>query len=453
MAALGTLATYLSYLAFTRAGYCAGGRVVQRGGWAGGREVSSAGVAPDLLLCCRGTAGLRTHLPCITRPAPPRPALPPQPPTPMPAAAWAPPRTTAATRWMRRRRWRRRRRAARAWCWRARCPGYCGTSGFSSGIRRPRQRRTSGKEPPGGGVCAPRAAGCSQGPAAGACGTPPAWLQPLDSRSAARTARLLIRLTTLLPPPRGLLARLARLHAAPELRPAQPAYGLTALCLRSALDDFAERMGPDLMPTAALALERAASDGCTGEGGAAAGTSAADGPACAAAASGAAAAAAAAAPPTCPALGGLAGVDGLLDSRYLGLCCPTLDHARQLFSASAPGSRGPGEQARRVKKIRPTAPSGAAAARAALGAGGPGATGAAGSAAAPADTARDVLRLQLQRAFLDQYSTDEHKVGVQARACRSQRLSQGGRLCRGGGARRPPRLRLWWDSSPSALTC
>lgn len=145
------------------------------------------------------------------------------------------------------------------------------------------------------------------------------------------------------PPRRRLLARLARLHGAPDLRPQRAGFSLAAFCLRSVLDDFAERMGPDLMPSRTLV------DGGDGE---------ADGGGEAAAG--------------CPALASLAAADGLLDSRFLHLCCPALDHARQLFSAgSAAGGGGAGgpqqqEQARRVKKIRPTAPSGAAAARAAL---------------------------------------------------------------------------------------
>jgi len=111
------------------------------------------------------------------------------------------------------------------------------------------------------------------------------------------------------------------------------------------------------------------------------------------------------------ALTGLATVDGLLDSRFLHLCCPTLDHARQLFSAGSAGGAGPqrAEQARRVKKIRPTAPAGTAAAHAALGA-------APSLAAAQPDAARDLVKLQLQRSFLEQYSTDEHKV---SRGCRA----------------------------------
>ena len=207
------------------------------------------------------------------------------------------------------------------------------------------------------------------------------------------------------PPPRRLLRHLAALHGAPELRPAQQQFSLAAFCLRAVLDDFSERMGPDLMPTCTLGSS-SSSEGSGGE---------------ATAATAAAASAAAAAGPTSSsgagggkesssgsvALAGLTALDGLLDSRFLHLCCPTLDHARQLFSAaSSSGSAAGGqraEQARRVKKIRPTAPSGTAAARAAL--------GAAPSLAAPQpDGGRDLLKLQLQRAFLEQYSTDEHKV-------------------------------------------
>ena len=119
-------------------------------------------------------------------------------------------------------------------------------------------------------------------------------------------------------------------------------------------------------------------------------------------------------------------MDGLLDSRFLHLCCPTLDHARQLFSATSGGGGQRPEQARRVKKIRPTAPSGAAAARAAL----------AAPLAAPGqpDGAATLLKLQLQRAFWEQSSTDEHKVGW---ACWLCWVVLGGRgLLRGSGAER-----------------
>lgn len=171
------------------------------------------------------------------------------------------------------------------------------------------------------------------------------------------------------------------------------------------LDDFAERMGPDLMPTCSLSYADGSRSSGSGGGGTQASSDSAN-------ASNAAAGGGQA--PSCPALGGLSGADGLLDSRFLHLCCPTLDHARQLFSSSSfygggHGGRGLGEQVRRVKKIRPTAPSGTAAARAVLAAAAPplAATG----SLAQAEAARNLLRLQLQRAFLDQYSTDEHKVG------------------------------------------
>jgi hypothetical protein len=130
---------------------------------------------------------------------------------------------------------------------------------------------------------------------------------------------------------RRLLSRLAALHAAPELQPAQGQFGLAAFCLRAVLDDFAERMGPEVMPTSSGGIGSS-----SGGGGASA----------------------------CPALASLAAADGLLDTRFLHLCCPTLEHARQLFASS--GGGGGQQLARRVKKIRPTAPTGAAAARAAL---------------------------------------------------------------------------------------
>lgn len=169
------------------------------------------------------------------------------------------------------------------------------------------------------------------------------------------------------------------------------------------LDDFAERMGPDLLPAPPLGS-------CSGEGGggepAAEGEGGSAGPAVAGEGSGGGGdGGGTTAGGRCAALAGLAGVDGLLDSRFLHLCCPTLDHARQLFSATSGSSGQRPEQARRVKKIRPTAPSGAAAARAALAA-------APAAAVGQADGARDLLNLQLQRAFLEQYSTDEHKVGL-----------------------------------------
>jgi hypothetical protein len=214
---------------------------------------------------------------------------------------------------------------------------------------------------------------------------------------------------------RRLLRRLAALHGAPELRPAQQQFSLAAFCLRSVLDDFAERMGPDLMPT--FTLGSSYSEGRDGEGASAAGAGALTSSSGASDSSSAAAAAVAAegcsaagssggGGSSSGALAGLAAVDGLLDSRFLNLCCPTLDHARQLFSASGGSSTAGGqraEQARLVKKIRPTAPSGTAAARAALAA-------APSMAAAQPDGGRDLLKLQLQRAFLEQYSTDEHKV-------------------------------------------
>lgn len=193
---------------------------------------------------------------------------------------------------------------------------------------------------------------------------------------------------------RRLLRRLAALHGAAELRPAQRHFSLAAFCLRSVLDDFAERMGPDLMPPCAMT---GSSSGGGGDSGTVAAAGAADG-----SGGGAAGGSAGGGGSSSGALAGLAAVDGLLDSRFLHLCCPTLDHARQLFSAGSGAGPQRAEQARRVKKIRPTAPSGTAAA-AALGT-------APSLAAAQPDAARDLVKLQLQRAFLEQYSTDEHKV-------------------------------------------
>jgi hypothetical protein len=169
-----------------------------------------------------------------------------------------------------------------------------------------------------------------------------------------------------------LLRRIAALHAAPQLQPASASFGPAAFCLRAVLDEFAERMGPELLgPSLGIDLN-GGTDGGT----------------------------------ACPALSSLATVDGLLDTRFLHLCCPVLEHGRQLLAGRSSSSAGvqhaqAAQRARRPKKIRPTAPRGTLHAAAA-----------AASAAAPAgrDGERDLLRLQLQRAFLEQYSTDEHKV-------------------------------------------
>jgi hypothetical protein len=174
---------------------------------------------------------------------------------------------------------------------------------------------------------------------------------------------------------RSLLSRLAALHGAPELQPQAPSFSVAAFCMRSVLDDFSDRMGPDLMPAATPSSHSGSSDA------------------------------------TCPALSSLAALDGLLDSRFLHLCCPTLEHSRQLFAGSSGVNGLPlrQPQSRRVKKIRPTAPSGASAARMAAV---QGSTAASGGALGQQDAARDVVRLQLQRAFLEQYSTNEHQVGL-----------------------------------------
>ncbi|KAI3423926.1 hypothetical protein D9Q98_009760 [Chlorella vulgaris] len=185
---------------------------------------------------------------------------------------------------------------------------------------------------------------------------------------------------------RRVLGCLAQLHHAPELQPQHPGFSLAAFCLRSVLDDFAERIGPHHLAPAPRSGTSNSSGGSllvssNGGGG------------------------------TCAALAGLEAVDGLLDSRFLYLCCPSLEHARQLFAANGGGgsARHPQQQQqqqqqsrRLVKKIRPTAPPGAATA-----------ARAAGASLAPGGgeeaAARELLKLQLQRAFLEQYSTDDHK--------------------------------------------
>ncbi|KAL4855714.1 hypothetical protein ACK3TF_003794 [Chlorella vulgaris] len=185
---------------------------------------------------------------------------------------------------------------------------------------------------------------------------------------------------------RRVLGCLAQLHHAPELQPQHPGFSLAAFCLRSVLDDFAERIGPHHLAPAPRSGTSNSSGGSllvssNGGGG------------------------------TCAALAGLEAVDGLLDSRFLYLCCPSLEHARQLFAASGGGgsARHPQQQQqqqqqsrRLVKKIRPTAPPGAATA-----------ARAAGASLAPGGgeeaAARELLKLQLQRAFLEQYSTDDHR--------------------------------------------
>lgn len=196
------------------------------------------------------------------------------------------------------------------------------------------------------------------------------------------------------------LAALAALHASPALTPGNPRFGLTALCMRSLLDDFAERVGPEALAVATQACKDGNGDNVSSQS----------------------------PPAQAPqqqqlsrqeaewqaALGSAGAADGLLDSRYLHLCCPTLEHARQLVRGTAAacggGALGPGQrqQARRVKKIRPTAP--------------PVLVARATSLAVPPALANttlgssDLLKLKLQRAFLEQYSTDAHKVGRNASA-------------------------------------
>eukprot|EP00887_Chlorella_sp_A99_P005741 scaffold1.g5741.t1 len=206
------------------------------------------------------------------------------------------------------------------------------------------------------------------------------------------------------------LAQLAGLHASLALTPQHEGFDLAALCLRSLLDDFLERVGPDLVAHSCRAFGGGAGPGGGG------GPVRAGGP-----------------PPPVPLAGGLAAADGLLDSRYLQLCCPTLEHAHQLFratraaassAASGGGGGQPGgqQQLRRVKKIRPTAPSGSLA-RAAL--------QVPASLQSAAAGGSDVIKLKLQRAFLEQYSTDAHKA----------RGRRGGGAAAAAGPRRPARGR------------
>ncbi len=180
---------------------------------------------------------------------------------------------------------------------------------------------------------------------------------------------------------------LSRLHSSPELAPGHPAFGLTAFCLRSLLDDLGERV--DL----ALAVgERR---------GAAAG------------------------PPFHADLSTLPASDGALETRYLQLCCPLLEHARHLFAGGRRTSPRRSDKGIRVMRPSATAAStqslGDTAVGAALAAGGSvGADegGGGGRAAAPAAgeleaaaAEKQAVKLKLQRAFLEQYSTEDNKVG------------------------------------------
>lgn len=200
---------------------------------------------------------------------------------------------------------------------------------------------------------------------------------------------------------RAVLAWLQWLRLSAALTPGDPWFGLAAFCLRSVLDEFAERMGPQLMPASPelhdppAAQRLPASPTVAGQGEAPAGIPGALSPA--PREGGSEAGSHAAAPPAAVGSAGLAGsptgrtassdpfgalaaCDRLLDRRFVQLCCPALAHAQQLFRSRAgsgsgalgngtPGSRGSaagGLAARRAKKIRPTAPSGLAAARVAL---------------------------------------------------------------------------------------
>ena len=245
--------------------------------------------------------------------APPPPALPRWPATAV-AASTQPPF------WMRRWAWRAAAAAvaaqtgsrtssshsrSRSCSWLGHSPGCCAIYGSSAGTLRRRRRRTSGALRRWGRRCHVH------------------FRRPFR-RQETEPGILCCR---------RLLGCLARLRAASELQPAAPQFSLAAFSVRCVLDDFAEHVGPDLLPPAptppALANGSAGSD--------------------------------AAGAPTFPALATLAAADVQVDSRFLHLCCPMLEHARALFGTG--GGLQPPMAARRVKKIRPTAPAGSTAAR------------------------------------------------------------------------------------------
>lgn len=145
VAAVSTLATFLSYLTFTRTGGCSGAVWgVQLVGRPPARQLAASS-RPQLLLPLAHLLFKRGSCPRLQRRAR-RMA------TAAPAAPVQP--TTAATRWTQRQRWRARR-LGRARRWPGRCPGWFATCGFSSGTLMPRGRPTSGA--PGWGLAA---AGC-----------------------------------------------------------------------------------------------------------------------------------------------------------------------------------------------------------------------------------------------------------------------------------------------------
>ncbi|KAK9820041.1 hypothetical protein WJX72_005403 [[Myrmecia] bisecta] len=172
----------------------------------------------------------------------------------------------------------------------------------------------------------------------------------------------------------SVLLRLLALHRAPLLRPQHARFGLAAFCMRSILDDFWEHLGGEAVLTARNACSLGPEGVAEDE------------------------------------LRVLEGIN--LDARYMQQCCPALEACRAaLLSSQAeaePAARA-GDKAtavgakrpRGMRKITPSMPASAApqvamqipaAVTDAVGAG------------------QDGLKLRLQRAFLEQYSTDEYKV-------------------------------------------
>lgn len=179
----------------------------------------------------------------------------------------------------------------------------------------------------------------------------------------------------------SVLAQLAELHTSPLLTPWHEHFGLAALCLRSMLDEFASRMGPDLMAASSAsssAVRRAGAGGLPAS------------------------------------LTKLAVSDGMLDGRYCQLCCPMLEHARQLFqegpssgagpAASGGGGAGASHQQRGTRQVKTIRPNCSLVPRsAALHFPGPLLLGSAGQR-------QDPLKSKLQRSFLEQYSTSSQQV-------------------------------------------
>lgn len=193
---------------------------------------------------------------------------------------------------------------------------------------------------------------------------------------------------------RETLELLARLRSLPQLTPGHPSFSLGALCLRSLLEDFAanvplpSRDRQKRLPETSTQMYRdrdamhASSEQESGaNGGAVAGGMI------------------------------LAAGDAWVDARYIELTCPVLTQARSLFSSaalpglgvdgveSAAGAAGMRPRPGPPKKIRPTAPLSTAAAPQLP-----------ANVTAAHAAARDAVKLRLQRAFLEQYSGEEHRV-------------------------------------------